>query len=77
MTVETRVLVEGISWCLVKWCCVDGQNRGHLPYKSKYFWTTQDTFLKKLSIEEEDYDFPPFLNFKKTVSQDSNYSTQQ
>jgi len=69
MTVVARVLVEGISWCLVKWCPVHEQNSEYLTNESKRFWTTQDTFLKKLGISEEDYKFPPFLGLEKTVPQ--------
>jgi len=69
VTVEARVLVEGISWCLVKWFPVNEQNSEYLTNESKRFWTTQDTFLKKLGIAEEDYKFPAFLGVEKIVPQ--------
>lgn len=71
VTVVTRVFVEGQSWCLVKWSPVDEQNLQHSEKKIKWFWTMQDTFLTKLGIAIEDYNFPPCLDTSELKWKDS------
>jgi len=71
LTVEARVKLREESWCFITWCPSgetpenpeDRTNSSSEDVsESKCFWTLQKTFLKRLDLGEEDYNFPQFIS---------------
>jgi len=63
ITVESRVLVQKKSWCMVKWCPSYSRSNEELKDSSyhKRFWISQKNLVKLFNIAEENYNFPTFL----------------
>jgi len=76
LTVETRVLVEGVSWCLIKGCTTEVDASGNNDMSDgKWFWMPESTFVQKFNIVVEDYDFPRLVGKDEKTSKNNLVST--